>query len=209
MEWFGKLTKKMVITDAICPKLSYHIDVIRRKMKEEYLLKKHRALQLYDYHVWANNKFFGRLKELPKDIYDREIQSVFPSIAETLVHTYRGDTIWLGVMRENSMDEIQASIAQAQEKTKDKGLEEREKLFRDLSEEYQIFLNNESDLDKEISPQHPQFGRLDTHLSELVQHVVNHGTYHRGNLTAMIHQQGYSSVPTDYVFYLYEISSTK
>ncbi|MGG1221143.1 DinB family protein, partial [Priestia endophytica] len=74
-------------------------------------MKKHHALQLYDYHVWANNKFFERLKELPKDIYDREIQSVFPSIAETLVHIYRGDTIWLGVMRENSMDGIQASIA--------------------------------------------------------------------------------------------------
>ncbi|MGE7186478.1 DinB family protein [Peribacillus sp. NPDC006672] len=69
-------------------------------------MKKHHALQLYDHHVWTNNKFFGRLKELPKDIYDREIQSVFPSIAETLVHTYTGDTIWLGVMRENSMDDI-------------------------------------------------------------------------------------------------------
>ncbi len=52
-----------------------------------------------------------------------------------------------------------------------------------------------NDLDKKISPEHPQFGRLDTHLSELVQHVVNHGTYHRGSLTAMIRQQGYSSVP--------------
>jgi uncharacterized damage-inducible protein DinB len=172
-------------------------------------MKKHHALQLYDYHVWANNKFFERLKELPKDIYDQEIQSVFLSIVEALVHTYTADTIWLGVMRENSMDEIQTSIAQAQEKTKDKNLEEMEKLFHELSEEYQKFLNHESDLDKEISPEHPQFGRLDTYLSELVQHVVNHGTYHRGNLTSMIRQHGYSSVPTDYVFYLYEISSTK
>lgn len=176
--------------------------------EEEPLLKKHHALQLYDYHVWANNKFFERLKELSKDIYDWEIQSVFSSIAETFVHIYTGDTIWLGVMRENSMEEIQASITQAQEKTKNKSLEEMEKLFQHLSEEYQEFLNNESDLDKEISPEHPQFGRLDTHLSELVQHVVNHGTYHRGNLTAMIRQQGYTSVSNDYVFYLYEISST-
>ncbi|WP_347553065.1 DinB family protein (plasmid) [Pseudalkalibacillus hwajinpoensis] len=172
-------------------------------------MKKHHALQLYDYHVWANNKFFVRLKELPKDIYDREIQSVFSSIAETLVHIYTVDTIWLGVIRENSMDEIQASIIQAQEKTKDKGLEEMETLFYDLSKKYQDFFNNESDLDKEIFPEHPQYGRLETYLSELVQHVVNHGTYHRGNLMAMIRQQGYSSVPTDYVFYLYEISSTK
>jgi uncharacterized damage-inducible protein DinB len=171
-------------------------------------MEKHYALQLYDYHVWANNKFFERLKELPKDIYDREIQSVFSSIAKALVHIYTADTIWLGVMQENSMEEIQASIAHAQEKTKDKSLEEMEKLFQRLSEEYQKLLNNVSDLDKEISPVHPKFGRLDTHFSELVQHVVNHGTYHRGNLTAMIRQQGYSSVSNDYVFYLYEISTT-
>ncbi|WP_144513929.1 DinB family protein [Bacillus sp. FJAT-22090] len=172
-------------------------------------MKKHHAVKLYDYHVWANNKMFGRLKELPKEIYDREIQSVFPTIAKTLVHIYTVDTIWLGVMRENSMDEIQASLGQVQEKSKGKGLEEMERLFHELSEEYHSFLIDESDLDRDVSPVHPQFGRLETQLSELIQHVVNHGTYHRGNLTAMIRQQGYSSVPTDYVFYLYEINSKK
>lgn len=174
-----------------------------------YLLKSHYALQLYDYHVWANNKFFSRLKELPKDIYNRQIQSVFPSILETLIHIYRGDTIWLGVMQEKSMDDIQASILRARDSLKNKSLEEMETLFYDLSKSYLDFLNNESDLDKEISPEHPKYGRLETKLSHLIQHVVNHGTYHRGNLTAMIHQLGYSSVPTDYVFYLYEMSYLK
>ena len=171
-------------------------------------MRKHHALELYDYHVWANKKFFQRLKELPKDIYDQEIQSVFSSISKALVHIYMTDTVWLGVMQENSMEEIQASIAIAQDKTKDKSLKEMEKLFQSLSEEYQHLLNNVTDLDKEISPVHPKFGRLDTHFSELVQHVVNHGTYHRGNLTAMIRQQGYSSVSNDYVFYLYDSSKS-
>lgn len=173
------------------------------------VLKKHHAVQLYEFHVWANNKLFGRLKELPKDIYDREVQSVFPSVAKTLVHMYTVDKIWLGVMQEKHKDEIQASIDQANEKSKNASLEDMEKMFLNLSEEYVDFLNNESDLDKKISSEHPKFGRLDAHLSELVQHIVNHGTYHRGNLTAMIRQQGYSSIATDYVFYLYEINSKK
>lgn len=172
-------------------------------------MKKHHALQLYDYHVWANNKLFERLKELPEEIFNQEVQSIFPSLAATFNHIYMVDTIWLGVMRQKTMVEIQASIAKVQEHTKNKGLQEMEKLFYQLAKEYQGFLNSESDLDKEISPEHPQFGRLNTHLSELVQHVVNHGTYHRGNLSAMIRQQGFSGVPTDYVFYLYEINSTK
>lgn len=37
----------------------------------------------------------------------------------------------------------------------------------------------------------------------MVLHVVNHGTYHRGNISAMLHQLGDSSVMTDYAFYWY------
>lgn len=167
---------------------------------------KHHALQLYDFNVWANNKFFKRLKELPQEVYDKRIESVFPSIAQTLVHIYTADTIWLGVIREESMDKIQTTIGEAQEKTKDKNLEEMESLFHELSVKYKTFFNSQRELDKPMAPEHPEFGKLETRLSELVQHVVNHGTYHRGNITAMIRQLGYQSVPTDYVFYLYESS---
>ncbi|MBP1947528.1 DinB family protein [Virgibacillus litoralis] len=169
---------------------------------------KHNALQLYDYHIWANCRFFERLKELPDNVYTKEIQSVFPSIAETLVHIYTTDSIYLGVLQENTMDEIQASIKQAQEKTKNKGLEEMEVLYAELAEMYKVFFNSQEDMDKPITPEHPAFGLLETHLSELVQHIVNHGTYHRGNLTAMIRQLGYPSVPTDYLIYLYDRQAT-
>lgn len=170
---------------------------------------KHHALQLYDYHVWANNRFFGRLKELPQDIYDQEIQSVFPSIAETFAHIYIVDTVWLGVMREGSFEEIQAASGQAMEVTKGKSIEEMEGMFTELSERYKTFFNSQEDLDKPVAPEHPSYGRLETRLSELVQHVVNHGTYHRGNITAMIRQLGYPSVHTDYIFYLYEVNGEK
>ncbi len=36
----------------------------------------------------------------------------------------------------------------------------------------------------------------------ILNHVVNHGTYHRGNVTAMLRQQGYAGVATDYLFFL-------
>ncbi|HET7578750.1 MAG TPA: DinB family protein [Bacillales bacterium] len=165
---------------------------------------KHHALQLYDYHVWANKKFFERIKELPQGIYEQEIQSVFPSIAETLAHMYVTDIIWLGVIREDSMDGIFASLNEAKERAEGKSIEEMEAMFAELSDRYKTFLNNQEDLDKPMVPEHPTFGRLETQLSELIQHIVNHGTYHRGNITAMIRQLGHSSVPNDYVFYLYD-----
>lgn len=44
---------------------------------------------------------------------------------------------------------------------------------------------------------------MKTTVSELLPHVVNHGTYHRGNITAMVRQAGYASAPTDYGLYLF------
>jgi len=53
----------------------------------------HYSLKLYDYHVWANQKIFDRLKELSKGIYEEEIQSVFPSISKVMAHIYVSDNI--------------------------------------------------------------------------------------------------------------------
>ena len=44
---------------------------------------------------------------------------------------------------------------------------------------------------------------MKTAAADMILHVVNHGTYHRGNITAMLRQMGYASVPTDYGIYLY------
>ncbi|OAS89436.1 MULTISPECIES: DinB family protein [Metabacillus] len=56
-----------------------------------------------------------------------------------------------------------------------------------------------------ITIYHPSYGGFTTSCVELIQHVANHGTYHRGNLTAMLRQLGHQGKPTDYVSYLFEI----
>ena len=38
-------------------------------------MMKHHALQLHDYHVWANTKICQHLKSLPQSIYEQEMQN--------------------------------------------------------------------------------------------------------------------------------------
>jgi uncharacterized damage-inducible protein DinB len=64
-------------------------------------------------------------------------------------------------------------------------------------------LSSQEDLEKRIELDNPYAGLRETSLAEIVLHVVNHGTYHRGNISAMLHQQGDASVMTDYAFYWY------
>jgi uncharacterized damage-inducible protein DinB len=40
----------------------------------------------------------------------------------------------------------------------------------------------------------------------MVRHVVNHGTYHRGQVAAMLRQLGYSPPPTDYLVFFDELA---
>lgn len=164
---------------------------------------KHHALQMYDYHTWANKEVFDHLKQLPPDIYRKEVQSVFPSISEVLVHMYVVDTVWFGTMRERGFDEVRETADRLREEMPAKSLEEVEAMFVDLTEQYHAFFDSQDDIEKVITTEHPHYGQTKFRLAELVHHVVNHGTYHRGNITAMLRQMGHKGVPTDYVFYLF------
>ncbi len=43
---------------------------------------------------------------------------------------------------------------------------------------------------------------MENTVEEMIYTVVNHGSYHRGNVTAMHRQLGYEGVGYDYIYYL-------
>jgi uncharacterized damage-inducible protein DinB len=165
----------------------------------------HPTIQLYSYHKWANRRVFERLKELPSEVYDREIKSVFSSIQQVIIHIYQTDGMWLSVMSGDEFSQTMKIIKQQQEKSAGKNLREMEELYKEINRQYESFLNRHA-LDEQMAISHPKYGELETTVTQMVKHVVNHGTYHRGNITAMLRQQGHAGVPTDYIFFLYDQS---
>jgi uncharacterized damage-inducible protein DinB len=162
---------------------------------------KHPSIQLYEYHVWANDRTFEHLRQLPVDVFRKEVQSVFSSIAETITHLYVVDNIWILAMSGASTEEVMGSAKSAKEQIQDQDLDSMRSMFAALQERYRAFLETH-DLDEFLLYSHPVHGSLSARYGDIVQHVVNHGTYHRGNITAMLRQQGFPGVPTDYVIYL-------
>lgn len=163
------------------------------------------AIQEYNYHKWANDKIFNHLKKLPSEAYSNEVKSVFSSIKEVLIHMYQVDGMWLSVMSGKPFSETMSVIKELKQKSADPSLDELINLYEEVNKQYQSFFADRNDLDEPIEIEHPTFGKLNTRVSDLIKHVVNHGTYHRGNITAMLRQQGHAGAPTDYIFYLYEI----
>jgi len=164
------------------------------------------ANSLYDYHVWANEQLFAHLEQLPKEALHAEVTSVFPSVAHTLGHMYLFEQLYLSVLSEVPNEDIYPKMPGWTEEAQGKTVHELRQLFADVAGQFRELLERTLDPDKAMTIAHPKYGRLDTRFSDILRHVVNHGTYHRGNITAMLRQQGYSGVPTDYMFYLVEVS---
>jgi len=164
----------------------------------------HHSHQMYDYHVWANNRLFSHLEKLPEEAFHAELTSVFPSVSQTLGHMYLFERLYLSVLAEVPNEEIFPKMPHWTEESRGLTVDEMRQLFASVAEPFRDLLRRTPDPDMTMTIEHPRYGRLDTRFSEIVGHVVNHGTYHRGNVTAMLRQQGHAGVPTDYLFYLVE-----
>ncbi|WHY80064.1 DinB family protein [Neobacillus sp. WH10] len=162
-------------------------------------------MQIFDYHLWANKLVLKHLKELPGEVRFQEVQSVFPTIYDTIFHMYQVDYVWLRVLKGDSFDSIIQSVTRLQDEKLERSLEKLEQNYLQLSAEYRDFIDGHENLNAITTIHHPSYGTLKASYFELLQHVVNHGTYHRGNITAILRQQGYKGTQTDYVFYLYQI----
>ncbi|QQE80061.1 DinB family protein [Alicyclobacillus sp. SO9] len=161
---------------------------------------------LYHYHVWANNEVFRHLRTLPANTATRRLQSVFPTIHDALAHIYIVDHVWLTALK-GDFAEINTSLPLWQQTIEKADLPQMESEFAETAEEYAAFLREHQNLDTVSEYPHPTYGTLKASYREIIGHVVNHGTYHRGNVTAMLRQLGHRGTPTDYVMYLYTAKS--
>lgn len=162
-----------------------------------------KSLQLHQFNAWANERVFETLKELPTEMYRKEVESVFPTIADALVHMYQVDYVWLQVLKGKTFEDIFTSIKQLHEELNAADLQNMQMKFEAMSEDYENFIRGNEDLSADITVQHPHFGTLHSTYADLIQHIVNHGTYHRGHLSAIVNQLGFKGASIDYIFYLY------
>jgi uncharacterized damage-inducible protein DinB len=112
--------------------------------------------------------------------------------------------MWLQVLKGIDMQEaLEASIAFL-EKTNLYSVDEFVKSFEELASQYEEWMNSQKDLEQKINLNNPWSGARETAYSEILFHVTNHGTYHRGNITTMLRQQGYTSTMNDLSLYWYQ-----
>ncbi|MFE6075227.1 DinB family protein [Paenibacillus sp. NPDC057886] len=163
--------------------------------------------QMYNYHTWANQTILGRIKELPSSVLSQEVNSSFPTLAHALNHIYVVDKTWYLVLTGMDMREALQTCMPLNENILDSA-DEYIHLFAQLSDEYKEWFQSQDDLEQTILLDNPYARIRQTRLSEIVLQLVNHGTYHRGNVSTMLHQLGHASIMNDYALFWYQEPAT-
>ena len=141
---------------------------------------------LLDYHYWARDRMFEALEALTPEMYARDLGNSFRSVRETVIHIYGADWVWCNRW------EGQSPTA----------LPDPKDLFPDLASIRRAWQEHErrvralvDGLGEEGIQRPIEYRTFDGKAQaqpfwQMLQHVVNHGSYHRGQVTTMLRQLG-------------------
>jgi uncharacterized damage-inducible protein DinB len=154
---------------------------------------------LFTYNQWANRRTVGACEGLTSEQFTRALGSSFSSVRDTLAHIYGAEWIW----RERFDGRSPAGLPQGTEfpdwATVNTRLEEIDAaLLR-----YVAGLRA-ADLDRVVEFSTIAGKRSAGPLWSMLQHVANHSTYHRGQITTLLRQLGAKAVSTDLIAFYRE-----
>jgi len=151
---------------------------------------------LYHYNHWANARVFDTLSRLMPEQYEREMKSGYCSVRDTMVHLISAEWIWLMRVNGNSPTALWSPIDfPTISRLKERWVEltgEHEKFFSGLTEEQ---------LKTPITYVNTQGETFTYLLWQILQHVVNHSSYHRGQITTMLRQLHAEPIATDFLLF--------
>ncbi|HSJ13022.1 MAG TPA: DinB family protein [Longimicrobiales bacterium] len=152
--------------------------------------------ELYGFNRWANERLLEAVVTLTEAQLERDLGSSFPSIRDTLVHIMSAEWVWLQRWRGASPDAMPAEWTSL-------ALPGIRDAWGALDQDLQAFLSGlqDSDLDRVISYRNLAGEPFASGLGRMLRHVVNHSTYHRGQVTTMLRQLGAAAPATDLIVY--------
>ncbi len=149
------------------------------------------------YNIWANKMMAAWLENQSADIFDAEVENSFPSLKKTVFHIYGAEFLWHLRLNGNSPSVFpSADPNESAHSIFGKLLESSLALSDLLTDKNEAWTDGIFDY-KNLAGEAFSSTRRDA-----LHHVLNHSTYHRGQLVTMGRQLGIQKPPsTDFLFY--------
>lgn len=154
---------------------------------------------LFAFNEWANARVFRAASELSPEQFTRHVTSSFPSIRDTLSHIVAAEWLWLRRWKAESPSSAPDwSVAP--------DLMTLQRALGDVEAERRAFLKSlrDQDLTQELVYRNLSGEEFRKVLGGLLTHLVNHSTYHRGQITTLFRQVGADPPATDFLLFMSE-----
>jgi uncharacterized damage-inducible protein DinB len=146
------------------------------------------------FHRWATQRIVEAARQLSAEQLNKDHGTSFKSIFGTLTHIYQADSAWFGRIHGNP----DSQTATYPPKRDLAGLTADWFALLDRAVEWSAKLS-EAEWSKVISYKDSKGNSHETPLLPIVLHLVNHGSYHRGQVASLLRQTGVAPPSTDLI----------
>jgi len=149
-----------------------------------------------NYARWASARLVTAAEQLSSEELNRDFGSAYHSILGTLVHVYAADRVWFGRIQGNPPGRFM-------DPEQDMHLHVLQSAWMTLLKRWQEWSRSvdENSVAKKIAYRDLKGNEYETPLWQIILHVVNHGTHHRGQVSGFLRALGHTPPPLDLIAY--------
>lgn len=153
-------------------------------------------IEILKYNLWANQRTINLLNQYDEKIIIQNIVNSFSSIELTMKHLWGAEKIWLMRLQGNSTATFPNFDGSVQEVFQT-GLK--------VSKDFLAFIENQKEdfFESTCNFQDSSGIAYSIPVSQIIHHIMNHSTYHRGQITTLGRQADFGEIKsTDYISYI-------
>lgn len=141
-------------------------------------------LKLYQYNAWANKRVLGSLEQ--QKVSDDKILTL-------MSHVVSAQFIWLGRIQNQSIEQYPL--------WKQYTLAELMTMAEEVGTKWLKFVEETDNFNRELTYRNYVGNPYVNNVEHIMMHLVNHSTYHRGQVALLMRQKGYEPINTDFITY--------
>ena len=153
-------------------------------------------LQYAQYNCWANERMLAAVLTQSDEVQHRQIPSSFDSLYNTIVHVWLSENAWwqrlqvlTEVRRKDIFDGDTTQLCKAL-------------TAQDIDYIHWVEKSGPDLLNRQLKYKNWKGEPYEGPVWQILQHVFNHSTYHRGQLVTMLRQLGVTEIPdTDFIIW--------
>lgn len=140
--------------------------------------------KLYRYNEWANRRVLGAIEK--QGVTDEKILSIFS-------HQMSANYLWLHRIKGLPPPDV--------ELWKTYPVERLRAMVEDVSRQWNEFVDTSENFNRVLKYRNYVGDYYENNVEHIMMHLVNHGSYHRGQVALLLRQKGFEPINTDFITY--------